>query len=695
MGDRSRQIASEWLAKCVDVVLDARDAPREDGRGAVGGKMNRWFNCAGARRRETTEALAGDRGGGGDGFDGVDEGGAFVGRFLVVDVAFEGDGRGAGEGSAGGGETSASTLVERWAFHAGADAGAVGGNNHFNKELETPVVYKRAVIMVRTLVALIRTLPAHGARLRAMRRYAAARGRDAGGGRFTYEIRELASGTTIADAHPGKQAGYRTFAFADVPTSVGKLSACVYFLDEPAVKALEEKFVGCVDATPVRSTPRKRLDASVGPDVELAGGEMSLSPSPTGKGNDARAARETDLREVSRGLIFGDGDAPEALTRRGSVAAPPLQPLRGIMPSSSSAGSLQQLTKPPAVPMADYTSPNYQRFDSAPCSAPSSGPAPIYGFNAAPADNKAPRASASAIDAPEIASGPQRPPRRATLESCLKIDVGTSMERDDVGASDQAPTTPSPPTTSTITAVFASDARTPESKRSPTILDSTPPIACSPASLRAATTSRAVGMPSPSWGGFACPESPSPSLGTSPGGTYLAARASSRRSSWSPSSSLGTSLRDIVGVYPHSPGGSAAAAAAFARRMSGASDEIGMSPHANDEDDFPFALDDAAPSATYVEHTPADLLSLLENPLPLRRRSTDGPLPLDAALDDEKSIDASGNQSASSDKGASTKSIADVSSALRGVTLGSALDALRELDAVAADLLASESPPCA
>ena len=109
-----------------------------------------------------------------------------------------------------------------------------------------------------------------------------------------------------------------------------------------------------------------------------------------------------------------------------------------------------------------------------------------------------------------------------------------------------------------------------------------------------------------------------------------------------------------------------------------------MTPHAADEsidnqDEFPFAIDDVDATATYVEHTPADLLSLLENPCTLRRRSLDGPLPLDAALED--STDSIVNQSAELDKsvGGDDKSRA----ASNGMTLGSALRALAELDVAA------------
>ena len=668
MGDRTRQIAREWLAKCADVVLDARElaaTPRDARDGGM--KANRWFNCACARRRETTRAMERDEAAREGGTSAArkledDSNDSFVEGAVTVDVYFErgGDASTSGERA----------LVERWAFHAGADGGGVGGNNHFNKDLDTAVVYKRAVIMVRTVVAMLRTLPAHGARLRAMRRRGARDG--GGGGGFSFEIKNVDDGGTIASAHPGKAEGYRTYAFTDVPTSIGKLSACVYFLDQVAMSALEDECVAGVETAP---TPCERLDASVGPDVvALAGGEMSLSPSPTGK-SDApeslqRARREEDSSPMSRGILF-DEASPSPSPNAGP-------PIRGGMTASLSSGSLQQQAKPPVspsvVPLADYTSPNYQRFDNAPSSAPNNGPAPIYGFNAAPIGAK--HALQSAIESP-LVEPPRPPPRRSTMASCLKIDVGTSIDKHDfdIGAPNAAiavaqPPPPPVPASPTTTTGF-----------SPT---TAAPIACSPR-VRTPKDVRSGpaphGSPSP-WGGFVCPESPIPS----PGGAAFAHPRSVPRSSWSPSSSLGTSIRDVVGVYPHSPGG----VSNFARRMSGASDDAApgspLTPHAADEsidnqDEFPFAIDDAdaTATATYVEHTPADLLSLLENSCTLRRRSLDGPLPLDAALED--STDSIVNRSAELDKsvGGDDKSRA----ASNGMTLGSALRALAELDVAA------------
>lgn len=727
MGDRSAQIAMEWVCKCADVVMEAREA--ESGRAGRGGsvKANRWFNAPTTRRRETTRVAAGC-GEDDDGSFGGGGGGGFRERVVVVDVFLEREASSSREDEdadeaadddatpANERATTKSTtsgrqreLVERWAFHAGADGESVGGNNHFNKDLETSLVYKRAVVMIRTLIALSRTLPTHGARLRAMRRRGIRGGKSSSGVTLAFELRDAGEGMDLASAHPGKALGFQTFAFADVPTSIGKLRACVYFLDQMAVHALEEAFIDADEAmhaaaaiavespenvatTPKARRAADRLDASLGRDVALAGGEMSLSPSPSGKGDD-RAARSGDRRRQSAGLTRGlllDDASPSP-----SPSAKPPAPTRGGMTASLSSGSLQlkPSASPAAVPLADYTSPNYQRFDNAPSSAPSAGPAPIYGFNASPTvdtrktieETNASARAATKVE-PLIAS----PKRRSTMSSCLKIDDEYASRKTGDDRGGVAPGAAAPP----IIGAASSPIFAPGAAKRATAVSTPPssggvfprasPIACSPglphASPQSTPESRggpgsharyASGSPSP-WGGFVCPESPVPGFfgGTSPG--------SAARSSPS-SSSLGTSLRDVVGVYPHSPGGVSAAAAAFARRMSGASDDVGSPLSRDDETDFPFAFDDADPHATSVEHTPADLLHLLEDSSTLRRKSTDGPLPLDAALDDD-GVDARDVADENDAPVARLKaSVADAPRARAGLTLSDALDALREL----------------
>lgn len=105
----------------------------------------------------------------------------------------------------------------------------------------------------------------------------------------------------------------------------------------------------------------------------------------------------------------------------------------------------------------------------------------------------------------------------------------------------------------------------------------------------------------------------------------------------------------------------------------------------DNQDEFPFAIDDADATPTCVEHTPADLLSLLEHARPLRRRSVDPPLPLDAALDD--STDAVAHRGAA--RAASVDGDDDVHAASDAVTLGAALRALAELDVAARAQFAS------
>ena len=672
MGDRTTQIAREWMFKCANVVAECRDFPEvrshastsgrvglrttEDDADAHGSearrrscgrrasKSNRWFNLVTPRSVDVETALESDEGGyGDDGRGGGEFGDAWTHRerLVVLDVRFGRDEEDEEEDAtptSSGKKMIDDALLERWVFHLGADGDKVGGNNHFNKDLDASVVYKRGVIMVRTLAALLRTLPAHGARLRALQRRAVHPSRSSVGGRFTFSVRDLdiADSTSIEDAHPGKSAGYGTYAFADVATSVGKLRACVYFLDSLAVKDIEDRFIA--------ASSRRANVAPVPPpvlDVELAGGEMSLSPSPTkvDASTMTRAAeREAALRSLSRGLRFDDDDDDvderKMTTMTTSHSSDSLKP-----PPGGGVGS-----RAVVPPMASYTSPNNQRYDAAPNSAPTSGPAPIYGFNAAPV--KTPPSSGGGATSRNVIDAETTLPRlpgRRTMASCLKIDVGTSMEQQQTQTQTQ---TQQQQQRITVAVVPPKQPSPPEPSMSPATPRASP-IACSPGLPHArhpsANASRyVVGAASPSWGGLGCPESPIPSLGTSPSlPSRFPSGGGSRRSSWSPSSSLGTSLRDVVGVYPHSPG-------AFGRRVSGGGTlpEDGGKPPVGPNDDAdapddasefaPFALDDedSAGGATFVEHTPADLLSLLEAPSRLRRKDTDGPLPLDAALED-------------------------------------------------------------
>ena len=659
MRDRTAHIAREWLAKCVNVVVDARrggDASASTSSAATS-KPNRWFNASYAEARAVDDAVRSRECG-----DGIESGAHARARVFVIDVFMTRDDGG-------------KELVERWGFHGGAEAHAVGGNNHFNKDLETSVVYKRAVIMVRTLIALMRTLPVHGVRWRAMRKM----GRGADGvdaaGRFSFQIREedeskASMATALADAHPGKDAGYRTYVFTDVPTSMGKLRACVYFLDALSMRALEERCVRVVDAN---------ANAN---DVALVGGDMSLSPSPTKKCGGALSPNAGRLiveaavaaSALARGLHFDEDDGDDATEIKKSNTARPPHPSDAMtMRTSQSSDSIAAQKIIQNIPMASYTSPNHQRFDHAPSSAPNRGPAPIYGFNAAPVHSPSSR-TGSADKAMKRSSASALPPRRP--ESCLKIDVGTSMDRGDFSSD-----------ATHRLEVFSSSSRRegviptsplasaqPESPSTPQA--GATPITCSPRvaptpprafvdagsvgkSSRTPTT-RSSGSASP-WGGFACPESPSPSL-SSPSHIRGASMGSTHRSSWSPSSSLGTSLRDVVGVYPHSPG-------AIQRRLSGAASDTDDTEDIADGEFAPFTLDED-PSATYVEHTPADLLQLLDAPPTLRRSASDRALPLDAALDDDDT-----------DENPRRASLAHAGKCQR-VTLDWALEEIRRMDVV-------------
>ena len=513
-------------------------------------------------------------------------------------------------------ESDEATLVERWAFQSGAGVDDVGGNNHFNKELETSVVYKRAVIMVRTLVALLRTLPTHGARWRATRRGGANAGREAEA-LVSFIVRED-DAKGISDVHPGKAAGYKTYAFTDVPSSAGKMRACVYFLDALAVRALENEIVAAASA--------RDADAS---DVGMRGKGMSAIAARSVAGAETVASvsrRIVDAAvagELARGLRLdeggsGDDESDEARSahRRSSTGA--------LKTSQSSDSLIANQTPVSSIPMASYTSPNHQRFDNAPSSAPNRGPAPIYGFNAAPVASilrHADNGDGTPIQNMSSALPPRRP-----AESCLKIDAGASAPASNDGdkAESTATTGARSPSRARRDGFSPSTALAIEQpiNRSASANASSPratqvPLIVEDAMIGTSSRpSRSSGSPSP-WGGFVCPESPTLSAVGSPS-SFTRSGASigfAHRSSWSPGSSLGTSPRDVVGVYPRSPG-------AATRRPSGVASDDGVSPfaeRARDEFIVHFALDDLDRRSLDVEHTPGDLLRLVEAPTTLRR----------------------------------------------------------------------------
>ena len=91
------------------------------------------------------------------------------------------------------------------------------------------MVYKRAVIMIRTLIGVVanasdaRCAFASDASTRHAR-WENVLGRDA-----RVRAPRRGRGDGFGERASGQGVGISAFAFADVPTSIGKLRACVYF----------------------------------------------------------------------------------------------------------------------------------------------------------------------------------------------------------------------------------------------------------------------------------------------------------------------------------------------------------------------------------------------------------------------------------------------------------------------------------
>src|SRR6056300_323901 len=127
MGDRTTQIAREWLFKCADVVAECRDFPEVRSasttrRGRRASKSNRWFNLVTPRSVDVETALENE-----DDYsdDGRADGDAWTHRerLVVLDVRFGRDEEDEDEED----EDEApptkrktmidDALLERWVFH--------------------------------------------------------------------------------------------------------------------------------------------------------------------------------------------------------------------------------------------------------------------------------------------------------------------------------------------------------------------------------------------------------------------------------------------------------------------------------------------------------------------------------------------------------------------------------------------------
>ncbi|GBG59860.1 hypothetical protein CBR_g66667 [Chara braunii] len=312
---------------------------REDHRGSRGGGgrigstlLERWVVQCERKRREGGPGASGGRGGevsGGGGRGGITltprGGGVLTASAYNAATRVGTSGGGGGGGSVlGGGGSSSSGVVPP---HV----------------MEIPVVYKRAVIMLRSLFCLVRTLPAHR-----LVRLARSHAHHPGGLSLTYRVRSSAPPIPEADA-----SDMEVHKLSPVDTPVGRLCLSVSYRHSAGVTALEvaPTILPCIIPDYVGSPSASNCSPpSNGP---ASGGRVGVlsSPYPSPDGS------------VSRGEGGGAGAQQQPSGRRLSKPRlPTFRPPGDVgSPSSPSHGNYSFTGKPPSPSRSssqDGTSPS-------------------------------------------------------------------------------------------------------------------------------------------------------------------------------------------------------------------------------------------------------------------------------------------------------------------------------------------------
>ena len=236
---RVEQVAAEGLVKAAQVVLGARRGRAGSAPAAstsASASINRWFNLETEERDPLLDHWRRD-----------------AGAPVVLDTAFQQPGE-------------APHLLERWVFRyrrktpglndlssssssGSASLGAPGGSRLLQRSgsgrLETPVIYKRLVIMLRSLYSKSRMMPGYALHS-ALKRRAGAPG-------LACTLHAPADGAQLADAVPG---GMATFDFTPIETPVGFLTFAVHYLPAlPAPAALAVRGAPAGQDIPARAAP--------------------------------------------------------------------------------------------------------------------------------------------------------------------------------------------------------------------------------------------------------------------------------------------------------------------------------------------------------------------------------------------------------------------------------------------------------
>eukprot|EP00232_Nephroselmis_pyriformis_P021673 CAMPEP_0182867062 /NCGR_PEP_ID=MMETSP0034_2-20130328/8520_1 /TAXON_ID=156128 /ORGANISM="Nephroselmis pyriformis, Strain CCMP717" /LENGTH=444 /DNA_ID=CAMNT_0024999397 /DNA_START=210 /DNA_END=1540 /DNA_ORIENTATION=+ len=302
--ERSRieQIAGETFLKAAHVVLGARVHAGTSSRARSEAKANRWFNLH-VEENESCAPL-------------IEPWRKDTSSPLVLEVFLhtkESSGVVPGEPAPQGSNENVE-LLERWSFQfvRGAPAAGGGGGNH----LETPVVYKRTAILLRSLHMLARRLPAykvHRAQLRAK------------GSAFVLSYRIAPAATSaglvaqpLPHAASGDESGYEKFAFTPVATPFGTLQMDVQYRGCDAITALE------VPPPPLPLIIESYLESPQQQAGTLEGGDRYL-------------LHATSIKERGEGFLPPPPRSGGAAPAGGSGArVPELAPSGGASPEGSS-----------------------------------------------------------------------------------------------------------------------------------------------------------------------------------------------------------------------------------------------------------------------------------------------------------------------------------------------------------------------
>ena len=338
---RVEQVAAEALTKAAHVILGARLPSRA---ASEAGPSNRWFNleteelaCA-ARplepwRRDCGRPLVLDvLGGGGDGAPPEP-----LERWVMwYRRKGTGGGGSSSGGSSSGGSSSFGGSSESWG--SGSASFSPGGTRMRRSSsesrraghLDTPLVYKRSVIMLRSLYSMSRRLPAYGLFAALRRRQRAGGGAAAGAGAdMGFRIHPPEAGGAADPT--ALQPGMTQFRFTPVETPSGFLDFSVQYLEElpPPLATVAAAGAASAATAPASATVSSRSGSS--PLYRSPG--SSCGASPPDSALRPRRPSWSPVQAKAAGPAAGDLDVEYAPPRSARLAAP------GSVSSSQSSGS--------------------------------------------------------------------------------------------------------------------------------------------------------------------------------------------------------------------------------------------------------------------------------------------------------------------------------------------------------------------